>query len=58
MRTCCIAQGTLLNAFGDLNGKGIQKRGHICINGMLWEGFLLYLVSSINLVIEGEPRGH
>ena len=31
MRTYCIAQGTLRNAHGDLNGKEIQKRGDICI---------------------------
>ena len=32
MRTyCIIAQGTLLSALGDLNGKKIQKRGDICI---------------------------
>ena len=27
MRAYCIAQGTLLNAHGDLNGKEIQKDG-------------------------------
>ena len=27
MRTYCIAQGTLLNALGDLSGMEIQKRG-------------------------------
>ena len=31
MRTYYIAQGTLLNLCGDLNGKAIQKRGAICI---------------------------
>ena len=32
MRTCCTAQGTLLNALCDLNGKEIQERGDICIH--------------------------
>ena len=27
MKAYCIAQGTLLNAHGDLNGKEIQKDG-------------------------------
>ena len=31
MRIYCIAQGTLLGALGDLNGKKIQNRGHICV---------------------------
>ena len=31
MRTDCIAQGTLLSALCDLNGKEIQKRGDTCI---------------------------
>ena len=31
MRTDCIAQGTLLRALCDLNGKEIQKRGDICV---------------------------
>ena len=31
MRTYCIAQGTLLNARGDLSGMEIQKRGDIYI---------------------------
>ena len=31
MRTYCIAQGTLLDAF-DLDGKEIQKRGDIFIH--------------------------
>ena len=31
MITYCIAQGTLLNAQGDLSGMEIQKRGDICI---------------------------
>ena len=29
MRTYRIAQGTLLNAYGDLNGKEIPQRGDI-----------------------------
>ena len=31
MRTYCIAQGTLLNALCDLNGKEIQGGGGICV---------------------------
>ena len=30
MRTYSIAQGTLLNPRGDLNGKEVQKGGDIC----------------------------
>ena len=32
MRTYYIAQGTLLNALCDQNGKEIQKREDICIH--------------------------
>ena len=31
MRAYYVAQGTLLSALGDLNGKEIQNRGDICI---------------------------
>ena len=31
MRTCYIAQGTLLSVSGDLNGKEVQKRGDMYI---------------------------
>ena len=31
MRTYCIAQGTLLNDHGNLNGKEVQKEEDICI---------------------------
>ena len=34
MRTCCMAQRTLLSACGDLNGKEIQK-GAIHVNTLI-----------------------
>ena len=32
MRNYCIAQGILLYALSDLNGKETQKRGDICMH--------------------------
>lgn len=39
MRTCYIAQGTLLSVSGDLNGKEVQKEG-ICIYTYMWSDSL------------------
>ena len=30
MRTTCVAQGSLLNACGDLNAQEVQKAGDMC----------------------------
>ena len=47
MRIYCIAQGTLLNVRGDLNGKEIQKDGDICI----YTADSLYCMGETNIIL-------